>query len=63
KSLVKTIANSVIVILTVRILYSLNPSNPMLIVCILSAVTAYMYLGIKSDIIDKEDIKGIFKRK
>jgi putative peptidoglycan lipid II flippase len=62
-SLLKTIINSIIVISIVRFIYFLAPNNLMLIFCILLAVVSYIYLGIKTGIIEKEDVRGIFKKK
>lgn len=62
KSIGKILINSLIIILIARFLYGLFQNNISLVILIIISVISYIYLSLKTDVIEKRDIDAILKK-
>lgn len=62
KSTGKILLNSLIIILAARFLYGIFPNNIFLVILIIVSIISYIYLSLKTDVIEKRDIDAILKR-
>lgn len=61
--IIKSLTNSIVVILTAKFIYNFIPNNITLLFIIIISIIVYIYLGVKTEIVNIDDLKKVVKKK